>query len=73
MSKTTFRAILTVLFIMAAGVLLMLSDDNHREQVQRLVTQATDYVEGAKDSATSAIDNAQKGFAATKDALGGTR
>lgn len=73
MSKTTFRAILTVLFIVAAGVLLMLSDDNRREQVQRLVTQATDYVEGAKDAATGAIDNAQKGFGAAKDALGRTQ
>jgi hypothetical protein len=73
MSKTTFRAILTVLFILAAGVLLMLSDDNHRVQVQRLVTLATDYVESAKDSATGAIDNAQKGFGAAKDALSGTR
>jgi hypothetical protein len=73
MSKTTFRAILTVLFIVAAGVLLMLSDDNHRTQVQRLVTLATDYIEGAKDSATGTIDNAHKGFVATKDALGRTR
>jgi hypothetical protein len=73
MSKTTFRAILTVLFIVAAGILLILSDDNHRMKVERLVNQATDYVDGAKDSAADAIDHAQKGFAATKDALGGTR
>ncbi len=51
----------------------MLSDDNHRAQVQQLVTQATDYVEGYKDAATGAIDSAQKGFEATKDALGRTR
>ncbi len=73
MSKTTFRAILTVLFIMAAGVLLMLSDDNNKAKVLGLITQVTDYAEGAKDAATDAIDGAQKGFAATKDALGRTR
>ena len=70
MSKTTFRALLTVSFIVIAGVLLMLSDDRHRVQVQRLVDQATDYVEGAKDAATGAVDNAQKNFGAAKDALG---
>ena len=73
MSKTTFRAILTVLFIMAAGVLLMFSDDNRREKVERLVDQGMDYVEGAKDSAMTAIDGAKKGFGAAKDALNKTQ
>jgi type II secretory pathway component PulK len=73
MSKTTFRAILTVLFIMAAGVLLMFSDDNRREKVERLVDQGMDYVQGAKDSAMTAIDGAKKGFGDAKDALNKTQ
>ncbi len=69
MSKTTFRAILTVLFIVAAGVLLMFSDDNRREKIQRLVDQGMDYAEGAKNSAFTAIDGAKKGFGDAKEAL----
>jgi hypothetical protein len=73
MSKTTFRAILTVLFIFAAGVMLMLSDDHRREEVQRLVDQGLDYVDGAKDAAATAVVNAKKGFSDAKDALNKTQ
>ncbi len=73
MSKTTFRAILTVLFILAAGVFLFLSDDNRRAAVERLADRGLDYLDGAKDAASKAVDNAKKGFGDAKDALNGTQ
>jgi hypothetical protein len=69
MSKTTFQAIMTVFLIMIAGTLLMLSSDDHKDQLLSMISQAEDYLTGAKDAATNAADNAQKSMGAVKDAL----
>jgi len=70
MSKTTFKALLTVMFIMVGGTLPMLSSDDHKDQILHMVAQAEDYLTGAKDAATSAADNAEKSMGAVRDALG---